>query len=38
MMRQTALMFTELFDHAGASLIDTHTQQRTTFFLNDPSC
>jgi hypothetical protein len=36
MMKQTALMFTELFDHAGASLIEAHTQQRMTFFLNDP--
>ena len=36
MMKQTALMFTELFDHAGTSLMETHSQQRMTFFLNDP--
>src|SRR5206468_11407485 len=36
MMKQTAVMFTELFDHAGISLMETHSQQRTTFFLNDP--
>ena len=36
MMKQTALMFTELTDQVGASLIETHVQQRTTFFLNDP--
>ncbi len=36
MMRQTALMFTEVFDHAGESLLQTPTQQRMTFFLTDP--
>ena len=36
MMKQTALMFTELSDHVGDSLVQTHTQQRMTFFLNDP--
>jgi succinate dehydrogenase flavin-adding protein (antitoxin of CptAB toxin-antitoxin module) len=36
MMKQTALMFTEVFDHAYDSLMQAHTQQRMTFFLNDP--
>ena len=36
MMKQTALMFTELTDQVSASLIETHARQRTAFFLNDP--
>jgi len=36
MMKQTAVMFTEVFDHAYESLMQAHTQQRMTFFLNDP--
>ena len=35
MMKQTALMFTELCDHVNDSLMKAHSDQRTTFFLHD---
>ena len=36
MVKQTALMVNELSDQVGDSVMQTHTHQRTTFFLNDP--
>lgn len=36
MLRQSAVMFAELSDHVTDSLMRTHTDQRTTFFLQDP--
>lgn len=36
MMKQTAVMFTDVFDHVSESLLQAHSDQRMTFFLHDP--
>lgn len=36
MLRQTAAMTGDLFNDVSTSLMEVHTDQRTTFFLNDP--
>jgi hypothetical protein len=36
MLRQTATMTGDLFNDVSTSLMETHTDQRTTFFLQDP--
>jgi hypothetical protein len=36
MLRQTMAMTGDLFNDVSTSLMETHTDQRTTFFLHDP--